>query len=148
MPTSANIAQRTFDTCLAALAIPRFLYAHELAQPKAAIEALLNVFVEEASLKKFFALAGPMEVYHQSADELFGTDVVNAFPTIQHAVEEAGKCLSFELYTAAVMHTMRILEMGLGRLAQHVGVESADNWNKTLNNIEASLRQVRHTTRQ
>ena len=142
MTTSAKVAQRAFDACLNVLANPGPIYAHELIQPKSRIEHLLEVFVDEAASRKFFAMAGSMEIYHQSADELFGADVVDAFPSTIYDIEEAGKCLSFEIYTATVMHTMRILEVGLGHLAQQVGAESAENWNRTLNNIEASLRQV------
>lgn len=106
------------------------------------ISALIHTVVDEAESRKFFAADQHFDAYHQTADTLYGPNVVDTFPEASLDIEEAGKCLSFNLWTAAVMHTMRVLETGLSRLADHVDVATGDNWNKTLNDIETSLRAV------
>lgn len=110
------------------------------------LEALVTAVISEAEGRKFYLLAGDVNDNHDDADELFGADVVDAFPQAAFDIAEAGKCLSFGLWTACVMHTMRILETGLQALAEHVGVGPSENWNKTLNEIEAELRKVSKKT--
>ena len=77
---------------------------------------------------------------------MIGPKIVDAFPAAEFDLTEAGRCLSFELWTATVMHCMRALEEGLKALAHEVSIEPSGNWNKTLNDIESKLREVRQKT--
>lgn len=146
LKTSEKMAAITFKTCLDALAGNNWFYPANLRRTVTAIEGLLNTAVLEAESRKFFLLAADASCKDVSADTLFGMGVIDAFPNSAFDISEAGKCLSFGLWTAGVMHSMRIIEIGLHALARHVGVEPSDNWNKTLNEIEASLRKISKRT--
>ncbi|MBL4917990.1 hypothetical protein [Szabonella alba] len=110
-----------------------------------AISSLVQTVVDESRNRMFYALDQGAEIGQQDADGLFGPRVVDAFPDAAFDIAEAGRCLSFNLWTAAVMHTMRAQEIGLKALARYVGVEWSDNWNRVLNEIEARLREVRRS---
>jgi hypothetical protein len=119
------------------------LYPSDMARIASILESVLSSFIAEAEGRKFFAMTDSLEGFQKSADDLFGPDVIDGFPSSEQDIKEAGKCLSFELWTASVMHLMRVSELGLQALADHVGVLHEDNWNKTLNLIEGKLREVR-----
>ena len=110
-----------------------------------AIEGLISSVIHEAESREFYAMAPDAGAYQASADDLFGEAVVDAFPAAAFDIEEAGKALSFGLWTACVMHLMRATEHSLVALAHHVGVTHRDSWGKTLNEIEVALRTVRKT---
>ena len=141
--TAAQIAQKATQDCLEALAGENWSTPHNLQRVVISLEGLINTAVTEAKTRKLYVLAGDVKENHDDADTLFGSDVIDVFPNAAFDISEAGKCLSFGLWTACVMHTMRVLEIGLQALARHVNVEPSENWNKTLNEIEAELRKVR-----
>tara|TARA_R100000935_G_C2837085_1_gene168732 strand:+ start:2869 stop:3753 length:885 start_codon:yes stop_codon:yes gene_type:complete len=142
LAASHSQAMRCNTICVDILTVPGPYTAGSLRTLVTALTTVVNVTVDEAESRKFFAVDQQFETYHQSADILFGVAVVDVFPEAELDIEEAGKCLSFNLWTATVMHTMRVLETGLSRLATHVGVAHGDNWNKTLGDIETALRAV------
>jgi len=143
MTTTAQLAKDASDQCAEILAQNSPLDAHKIGTMLPILQGLSASFVAEAQSRKFFAMSGGADQYHKTADELYGPNVVDAFPSAAFDIEEAGKCQAFGLWTASVMHTMRVLEIGLQALAGHVGVAHEENWNKTLNQIEAKLREVR-----
>lgn len=145
LKTSETIAQSAFRACADALAGEYWFHPNNLRSVTTALESLIKVIVTEAEGRQFYVLDGTVSEQHDDADALFGAEVVDAFPHAAFDIAEAGKCLSFGLSTACVMHTMRVIECGLDALATHVGVPKSDNWNKTLNAVEAALRTVNKT---
>ena len=143
---SESFAQSARAICFDALAGDDWSHPYNLQQVVIALEMLLNATVAEAASRKFYVLGGDVQEKHDDADALFGVEVVDRFPHAAFDISEAGKCMSFGLWTACVMHTMRVLETGLHALAIFHGVAVSDNWNKTLNDIEAELRGIRKTT--
>ncbi len=143
MKISFQLANECFETGLNLLACQRHLSPNEMLKLSRSFEVLLKAFLAEADTRKFFALEGGTSDYHQSADGLFGAEVVDSFPEAQYDIEEAGRCISFGLSTAAVMHSMRVLEIGLKSLASHFNVDFGSNWNQTLNEIENKIRSIR-----
>lgn len=79
---------------------------------------------------------------------LFGDAVGNQFPSATLDIEEAGKCIAFERWTASVMHSMRILQFGLNALARDLGISCDDsNWRVVIDQIEAAVKKVgKHTS--
>jgi len=57
------------------------------------------------------------------AKELFGPEVLRAFPSSANDVQEAGTCFAHGIYTACVFHLMRALEHPLRALAKKLGVQ-------------------------
>lgn len=74
---------------------------------------------------------------------LFGLEVVNALPAIRKDVSDAARCRAYELWTASVMHMMRIAEVGVGALADHLGVARGSSWGMTIANVQQALDRER-----
>lgn len=73
----------------------------------------------------------------------FGEAAVTAFPAIRKDVEEGSKCRAYELWTAAVMHMMRVAEVGVAALADHLEVTRGPSWGVTINNVLVALNGAR-----
>jgi hypothetical protein len=54
-------------------------------------------------------------------------------------IEEAGKCLALGRATACVLHTMRILEVGLKALAKALNIPYAPSWESYLKQISDQI---------
>jgi hypothetical protein len=103
----------------------------------------------------YVALSDELEKHHayvvapkegeliDSGISLFGLDVVNAYPAIRRDVSEGARCRAYELWTASVMHMMRIAEVGVGALADHLGTSRGPSWGVTINNVQQALDQQR-----
>lgn len=144
---SEKFAVTAKNECSNALAGENWSHPHNLRTVTAALEQLIKVTVTEAESRQFYVLSSNIDEKHDDADTLFGADVVDAFPHAAFDISEAGKCLSFGLWTACVMHTMRVIESGIDFLALHVGVKKSENWNTTLNAIEKTLNAFEHALR-
>lgn len=93
---------------------------------------LLNRFWDEVGLIKFIYIpAEKMAFYDQP--EAFGTAVAKAFPGADYDIREAGNCFALGLHTAAVMHSMRVLESGLNALGHGLrATRSIQGWGNDL----------------
>ena len=67
---------------------------------------------DELSRTKFYFVEAHPE-YLESPSPLFGVEVADKFAGAAFDIEEAGKCLALGLTTAAVFHSMRVLEIGI-----------------------------------
>ena len=143
LTTSLAPARRCYALCVELLSSQGPTSPQAVSRLLPALEGLVQTVVDESRNRMFYALDQGAEITQQNADSLFGQAVVDAFPDADFDIGEAGRALSFRLWTASVMHTMRVLEIGLKALARHAGVEWNDNWNRVLNDIEAKLRSVR-----
>ena len=74
---------------------------------------------------------------------LFGLDVVKAFPSIRRDVSDAARCRAYELWTASVMHMMRVSEVGVAALADHLGAPRGASWGVTIANLQHALDRQR-----
>lgn len=114
---------------------------HRLARMVALSEQLLQVYGDELNAQKLLPLS-PWAERLLSEEPQFGPAVAHSFPSAEFDIQEAAKCLAFDRATASVMHLMRVMELGLRVLAKHYGVEADASWNKTLNQIEAKIREI------
>jgi hypothetical protein len=81
--------------------------------------------------------------YFEQTVPLFGEAVEKAFPSAVYDIEEAGKCLALQRSTACVVHLMRVLEIGLNRLAAQFGVPFENvNWQNVIDQIEVKIRNI------
>jgi hypothetical protein len=84
-----------------------------------------------------------------TGEQFFGLRVAGAFPSAESDIDNAGKCLAFERWTASVFHSMRVLEIGLNTLAVRFNVPFADkNWQNIIDQIEAEIRKIAQAGRQ
>jgi hypothetical protein len=72
---------------------------------------------------------------------LFGPEVTIAFPSAIVDIEEAGKCLAFERWTACVFHLMRAMEVGLRAMGNTLKISSTNpNWENILRKCDEELK--------
>ncbi len=96
---------------------------------------------DEMELRKFFSIEPDKQDFYQGS-EFFGTDVEKAFPSAHFDIEESGRCLAFERWTASVSHLMKVLEIGLGTLAKDIGVSAEkENWQRIINDINKKIKE-------
>lgn len=99
-----------------------------------------TVVGDELRSKTFFTLS-PIAVETFGKPEMrFGESVLNAFPSVEYDVREAGRCFALDRHTAVVFHCMRVMEVGLEATAAELGLDIASNWNNALNQIEKEIR--------
>jgi len=80
--------------------------------------------------------------YYNNAVPLFGDEVVKAFPRAVADLEEAGKCLGLERYTASAFHLMRALEVPLQILGKRfLPNDPRPNWDPVLKAIDSELKK-------
>jgi hypothetical protein len=72
----------------------------------------------------------------------FGEDVVTLFPDLREDIVAAARCRAFGLSTACVMHMMRVGEVGVGALADHLGVKRGASWGVTIAGINDALKDA------
>lgn len=73
---------------------------------------------------------------------MFGLEVVRLFPDTCADISAGAKCRAYELWTACVMHMMRVAEIGVGALADHLSVKRGTTWGGTIANINEALKDV------
>jgi len=75
---------------------------------------------------------------------LFGDVVEAKFSNMAEDISESGKCLALGRPTACVFHLMRVMEIGVRRFGDVLGVTLADdkNWQNILDEINKAIRAL------
>jgi len=78
----------------------------------------------------------------------WGEDVVRAYPDARLDMRDCCYCLAFNLWTAAIYHAMCVVQYGLHKLCDDLGVTfkkefDALQWNDILTGIDTRLKQMR-----
>jgi hypothetical protein len=74
---------------------------------------------------------------------LFGVEVDAKFPKAAFNIRESGACIAVGRSTAAVFHSMCVLEVGIDSLAYALGLPcSQKNWNVILQDIETAVNAI------
>lgn len=73
---------------------------------------------------------------------LFGLEVVQTFPDTRADISAGAACRAYELWTACVMHMMRVAEIGVSALADHLSVKRGTTWGGTIANINEALKDA------
>jgi hypothetical protein len=95
---------------------------------KTAISELHQRIMDEMGLTTFLHIPRENSRYYNPTEPLFSQAVSDKFPGAQYDVSEAGKCLACQRSTAAVFHTMRVVEAGLKETASVFDVEYMPSW--------------------
>mgnify|MGYP001585324592 CR=1 FL=1 len=74
---------------------------------------------DEVESYRFFYVEKDRQQYLAN-ENLFGEQVAKAFPSAEADIQDAGRCLAFNRWTASVFHSMRVLEIGLNALAKEL----------------------------
>jgi hypothetical protein len=82
----------------------------------------------------------------------FGEEVFNAFPSIRIDIEEAVKCNAVGRYTAAGIHSLRVTEFGVEKIARSANISFFDSrgqpmgWHKLIEGVESKVNAFRPLT--
>ena len=72
--------------------------------------------------------------------------ILNAFPDCQEDVEEMNRCLAFDRYPAAVFHVLLVVELGVIKLGEFIGVQDRKpGWDATCRELDAIMKKGRNT---
>lgn len=95
----------------------------------------------------YCVVMSPNEVaLYESGAPLFGPEVEAKFSLMSEDIGEAGKCLVLGRSTAAVFHLMRVMELGVQKLGDELGVSfTADkNWQNILDEVNKAIKSLNH----
>jgi hypothetical protein len=108
--------------------------AEEALRLKTHIGQLLSRLFDELQSRTVLAIPASKAPYYRKP-ELFGPKVALDFPNAIEDIAEAGNCLALERNTACVFHLMRVVEIGLWRLAGAlcVSINPKSGWLSILN---------------
>jgi hypothetical protein len=68
-------------------------------------------------------------------------EVIAAFPDAIDDIEEMSKCFALERYTAAVFHSLLVIECGIVKLGKAIGVtDPKEGWDATCKTLESLLK--------
>jgi outer membrane receptor for ferrienterochelin and colicin len=104
---------------------------------------LHNRVLDECSTRYYLALSDEEKGLFEPQRPLFGADIEDKIPSVIEDIAEAGKCLGLGRSTAAVFHLMRVMETGVQRLGQSLGVEltEAKVWQVILDQINKKIKE-------
>ncbi len=106
-----------------------------------AIECL-NKSIHAELQQRLFCFVNPERRGFYEHPALFGEEVFNRFPSANEDIFEAGTCLALERGTACVMHSMRVVEVGLRVLAvNELKLPNRPDWGRHLKDIEMELQK-------
>lgn len=108
------------------------------------IEDVESRLRDECQLVSFVILNRSQKSLFSDANQLAGWDIITIFPNAARELEEAARCLALQRPTASVFHSMRILEIGIQKLAKILEIpdpiKPADrNWGMILSKIKEKI---------
>lgn len=107
--------------------------------------SILNRITDELESSLLFSIKEDKRHFVENIRS-FGDEVAGKFPSAAFDIEEAGKCLAFERYTACVYHLMRVAATAWIAIGERVGYESPKpGWGELLNFVDAGLEKARRS---
>jgi hypothetical protein len=101
-----------------------------------------QVIANEMSTHLFLWVPKEKSKYYDQ-QQLFGEPVDTNFPSGHRDIRDAGSCYALNKNTACVMHSMRVLELGLLSLANKLSVAiRKPDWENIINDIEAAIGKI------
>jgi hypothetical protein len=111
------------------------------------LEELYNRLCDECSLSHFVALSESDKKFYSPDSPLFGNEVENKLASVIEDISEAGKCLGLRRSTAAVFHLMRVMEIGVQRFGDKLGVPNTSEvvWQVILDQVNSAIKKMPKT---
>jgi len=100
--------------------------------------------VDDLSDRWFLHLPPPSVEFYRPTKPLFTAAVEAKFPQMSEDISEAAKCIALRRSTAAVFHLMRIMELGVQKFGDRLGVMLVQekNWQIILDQVNAAIRKL------
>ena len=93
---------------------------------KIRLSDLRSLIYDEMKLHLFLWVPPERALAYSQDRPFFGEEVESHFPSTEYDVEESGKCFACGRFTAAVIHSMRVLESGLTAVGAKIGLPRGD----------------------
>jgi hypothetical protein len=109
----------------------------------------LHARIRDELVDKTFMFIPPEDAVYLSNRNPFGERVSATFPKAVPDIEEACRCLALSRNTACVLHLMRVVEIGVRRLANRLNVPTTTQlkaWGTILAAIRTELAKLPHGT--
>jgi hypothetical protein len=106
---------------------------------------LVNRISDELTSTLFLSVSLSRVPYYEQKVSLLDPDVTSKFPAkLSEDMGEAGKCLALGRYTATVFHLMRVMEIGVRKFGDKLGVTLAEekNWQNILNETNKPIKAM------
>jgi hypothetical protein len=114
-------------------------------QAEVLVKEFYNDIVMELATHLFLFIPADRRELYQQAEPPFGGEVEQTFPDAVYDIAAGTRCLSVDEWTGSVFHMMRVLEIGLRRFAEGLGVQmesgiELENWKSIIDQIEKAIR--------
>ena len=108
---------------------------------------LANRMYDECCLMHCVSLTPEETAFFDPKAPIFGIDVEDKLPSIGEDISEAGKCLGLRRPTAAVFHLMRVMEVGVQKFGEKLGLTFIDQkvWQIILDGINLEIKKLGKT---
>jgi hypothetical protein len=91
----------------------------------------------------FFHMDGKLVPFYNQ-NSLFGMRVTVRFPEMQYDITEAGNCYAMGRSTACVFHLMRIMEIGVQKFGDRLGIQftNSKDWHNIVEEINKAIKPL------
>jgi hypothetical protein len=99
---------------------------------------------DEISQRHFLSFSDREMTFYEPSRPLFGEEVDDKLPQAIEDVSEAAKCFALGRYTASVFHLMRVMETGVQKFGEKLGVQLTDQkvWQVILDGTNAEIKKL------
>lgn len=106
------------------------------------LQDLISELCDEFGAQKFIVINPDRSALVWKKDP-FGKAVNKSFPAVYNECIDAQHCLAVELHTAAVIHSMRVLEVALRKLHKRLKLPKPKNpnWEHVIREIETEIKR-------
>jgi hypothetical protein len=112
----------------------------------------LRVLMESEMGKQLYFRVEERVTRYVNRRDAFGAEVKTAFPSIEIDLVEAGNCIAFGCNAAAILHLMKVAEIGMWELGRDRQIPVAKSgtitcceWGDIINQLEAALKVIQGT---
>ncbi len=103
------------------------------------IFSLQETLIRELGTRIFLVVASDRCSYFAEPTKKW-PEIIKTFPDAQEDIEEMNKCFALSRYTAAVFHSLLVVEHGLIKLGHHIGVtDQKPGWDATYKRVDKLL---------
>ncbi len=103
------------------------------------LEELRPRLIDEMKGREFFILTTQEAAYYHNPRDKW-EEIIERFPSAGNDVEESWKCLACSRYTAAVFHSLQVVEIGLIELGSFIGItDPLSGWTSVAQRLKKIL---------
>jgi hypothetical protein len=105
---------------------------------------LYTRMVDECNNSHFISMTNEEWRLIEPNQHVFGEKIENQFPGIVGDIYEAAHCLGFRRATAAIFHLMRVMEFGVQKFGEKLGVELTEEkvWQAILDQVNPKIKSL------